>query len=89
MHCIRIKLTHWGQVTYICLSKLTIIGLDNGLEPGWHQAIMWTNAGILLIRTLGTTFSEILIEIHIFSLKKVHMKMSSAKWLQLVLASMC
>ena len=45
-----------------------------------RQAIIWTNAGILLIRTLGTNFSEILSEIHAFSFKKMHLKMSSAKW---------
>ena len=27
----------------------TIIGSDNGLSPGWRQAIIWTNWGILLI----------------------------------------
>ena len=57
-------LNHWGRVTHICVSKLTIIGSDNGLSPGRRQAIIWTNAGILLIRTLGTNFSEILGEIH-------------------------
>ena len=51
-------LTHWGRVTYICVSKLTIIGSDNGLSPGRRQAIIWTNAGILLIRPLGTNFNE-------------------------------
>ena len=70
-------LTHWGRVTHICVSKQTIIGSDNGLSPGWHQAIIWTNAGILLIGPLGTNFSEILIEIYIFSFKKMHFKMSS------------
>ena len=54
----------------ICNSKLTIIGSDNGLSPGRRQAISWTNAGILLIRTLGTNFSEISTEIQKFSLKK-------------------
>ena len=49
--------------------KLTIIGSDNGLSPGRRQAIIWTNAGILLIRTLGTNFSEILTEIRAFSFK--------------------
>ena len=63
----------------ICVRKLTIIGSDNGLSPGWRQAIIWTNAGTLLIRTLGTNFSEILSAIHGFSLKKMHLKMS-AKW---------
>ena len=73
-------LTHWGWVTHICVSNLTIIGSDNGLSPGRRQAIIWTNAGILLIRTLGTNFSEILGEIHSFSFSKIHLKMSSAKW---------
>ena len=69
-------LTHWGRVTHICVSKLTIIGSDNGLSPGRRQAIIWTNAGILLIGSL----SEILIGILTFSLKKIHLKISSAKW---------
>ena len=47
------------------------------LSPGRRQAIIWTNAGILLIRTLGTNFSEILSEIHVFSFKKMHLQMSS------------
>ena len=42
-------LTHWGRVKHICVSRLTITGSDNGLSPGRRQAIMWTNAGILLI----------------------------------------
>ena len=42
-------LTHWGRVTHIYVSKITIIGSDNGLSPGRRQAIIWTNAGILLI----------------------------------------
>ena len=73
-------LTHWGRVTHICVSKLTIIGSDNGLSPGRRQAIIWTNAGILLIGPLGTNFSEILIEIYTFSFTKMDFKMSSAKW---------
>ena len=74
------ELTHWGRVTHICVSKLTIIGSDNGLSYGRRQAIIWTNAGILFNWTLKTNFSEILIEIHTFSFKKMHLKMSSGKW---------
>ena len=48
------------------------IGSDYGLLPGWHQVIIWTNAGILLIRPIGTNLSEILIEIHTFSFNKMH-----------------
>ena len=62
-------LTHWGRATHICVGKLTIIGSDNGLSPGRRQAIIWTNAGILLIGTLGTNFSEILIGIKTFSFR--------------------
>ena len=75
----RYCLTHWGQVTHICISKLSIIGSDNGLSPGRRQAIIWTNAGILLIGPLGTNFSENSIEILTFSFTKMRLKVSSAK----------
>ena len=65
-------LTHWGRVTHICVSKLAIIGSDNGLSPGGRQATIWTNARILLIGPLGTNFDEILIGIQTFLLKKMH-----------------
>ena len=44
------------------------IGSNNGLSPDRRQAIIWTNAGILLIRPIGKDISEIRI------------KMSSGKW---------
>ena len=65
------SVTHWGRVTHKCASKLTIIGSDNGLLLVWCQAIIWTNAGILLIHTLETHSSEILREIHTSLLKNV------------------
>ena len=71
---------------YICVGNLTIVGSDNGLSPGRRQAIIWTNDGILLMRPLGTNFSEISSEILIFSFKKMRLKMSSAKWRQFSLA---
>ena len=64
-------LTHWGWVMHICVSKLTIIGSDN--------AIIWTNAGTLLIWPLGTNFSEILIQFWTFSFRKMHLKISSGE----------
>ena len=72
-------LTYWGRVTHLCVSKLTSISSDNGLSPGRRQAIIWNDAGILLIGPLGTNFSEILMELQTFSLKKIRLKMSSAK----------
>ena len=73
-------LTQWGRVTHICVSNLTIIGSNNGLLSGRRQAIIWTNAVLLLIGPLGTNFSKILFEIQTFSFKKIHLKISSAKW---------
>ena len=73
-------LTHWGRVTHICVNKLAIIVSDNGLSPGRRQAIIWTNAGIMLIGPLGTNFNKNLIEIQNFLLRKMHLKVSSGKW---------
>ena len=66
-------------MTHICVGDLIIIGSDNGLSPGRHQAITWTNVGILLIGPLAN-FSEMLIEIQTFSFNKMQLKMLSAKW---------
>ena len=51
-----------------------IIGSDNGLLPIRCQAIIWTNAGFLLIRPQGKYFKEILFEIEKFSFKEMHWK---------------
>ena len=74
------SLTHWGRVTHTYVGNLTIIGSENGLSPDQRQAISWTNDGILSIGPLGINFSEMLIEIHTFSFKKIHLEMSSGKW---------
>ena len=50
----------------------TIIGSDNGFSPGQRQAIIWTNAWIFLIESLGTNFDENPIKIHTFSFNKIH-----------------
>ena len=55
------------------------IGSDNGLSPIRRQAIIQTNAGLLSIGTLGTSFSEFLIKIQNFSFTKLRPKMSSAR----------
>ena len=47
---------------------------------GRRQAIIWTNAGILLIGPLGTNFNEIVIKIYTFLFKKMHLKIQSGKW---------
>ena len=60
--------------------KLTIIGSDNGLSPGRRQAIIWTNAEIILIRPLETNVIEMLFETLTLSFMKMRLKVSSAKW---------
>ena len=81
---ISLILTHWGQVTHKWVRKLTIIASGNGLSPGRRQAIIISNAGILIIQTLGINFSEILSEVHTLSFKKMTLEMST-KWLQFYL----
>ena len=71
---------HWGRVMHRCVGNLTIVASDNDLTTGRCPAIISTNAGILMIRSLGTNFSEILMEIHTFPFNKTHLKISSAKW---------
>ena len=51
------------------------------MSPGQRQAIIWTNAGILLIRPLGTNFNEMLIESQTFSFMNMRLKVLSSKWL--------
>ena len=72
---------HEVWIQLICVGNPTIIGWDNGLSPGWHQAFVWTNAGkVLISRLLRTYFNEILIAIYTFWLRKMHLKMLSGKW---------
>ena len=71
----------WAPPAYYHLTPIVSKGKHcNGLSPERRQAIILTNAGILLIGPLGTNFSEILIAIETFSFKKMHLKISSAKW---------
>ena len=51
---------------HICISKLAIIGSDNGLSPAQRQDIIWTHAGILSTEPLGINFSEIFIQQNAF-----------------------
>ena len=62
-------------MTHICVSKLSITGSDNGLSLGRHQSIIWTNAGIFLIRSLGTNFNVIFIKVIYFH-SKINSKIS-------------
>ena len=63
---------------------------------GRRQAFIWTNAGMLLIRTIGTNFSEILSEIHsrhvnrgciIHSTENPNMNASETRMIELIVSS--
>ena len=69
-------LTHWLRPSEAYAS---LVQIDNGLSPGRCQAIIVNNAAILLIGSLGMKSNETLFEIHKFSLKKIHSKLSSGK----------
>ena len=68
---------------------LYIMGSDNGLSPGRHQAIIWNSDKVLSIWTLGTNFSEISIETHMFSFKKMQLHISSVKCLGFSVLTKC
>ena len=82
-------LTHWSPVTHTFVGNITIIGSENVLAPVRWEAITWGNAGILSIGPLGIKFKEILIKIRNFSLKKIRLKMPSAKCCPFRPISMC
>ena len=82
----------WTIASKLCLTQLispqchiyasmdwVAVGSGNGLSPVRHQAITWTNAGLLSIGLIRTYFSEIWIGIVFFSFNKMHLKMSSDK----------
>ena len=79
-HWVLYHFTHWGWVMHISISKLTIIGSDNGLSPYQRQAIIWNNAGIFLIRPLGTKLGEILIKTHVFTQENAFENLSVKWW---------
>ena len=59
-----------GYMWYICILWYQLIA------PGRRQAIIWINAGMLSMGNLVTNFIEILKEIHTFSFKTMHLKLS-------------
>ena len=58
-------------------SRPSFISSVNDLAPARRQAIMGTSAGILSFEPLGTNFSEILIDFHTFSFRKMQLKVVS------------
>ena len=50
-------LTHWGQLTHICINKLTIIGSDNGLSPSHYLNQCWNIVNWTLRNKLQWNFN--------------------------------
>ena len=65
-----VMLTHWGRVTHICVDKLTVISSDNYLNQCCN-IVNW-----ILGNKLQWNLNR---NSHIF-IKKMLLKMSSAKW---------
>ena len=94
--CISLSGRHWiiFGMSHRYKHQLNIITIDHlnisssiELITTMTSAIMWTNAGILLIGPLGANISEILITIYTFSFKKIHLKILSGVGGHLVSAS--
>ena len=68
---------HLVSRIFVCITVSSSVQV---MSPIRHQAFTWVNAHLLAIGPLETNFSEIWIEIQNFSLKKMHLKMSSANW---------
>ena len=57
---------------YVSVQRSNIAS-DNDLSPVRRQAIIWTNAAILLMRPQGAYFREIVFKIQKFSFKKMQL----------------
>ena len=87
LHC----LSHWGRVTHICISKLTIIVSDNGLSPNQRQAIIWANDGCNIVHwALGNELQwNLNRNLHIFIQENLFEKYRLENFGHFVSASMC
>ena len=67
-------------VMHICVGNLIIIGSDNGLLLGWHQAIIWTDARILFFWTPRNKHQWNFNQNAYNLIQENPFKMSSGKW---------
>ena len=66
----------------ICVSKLTSIGSDNGLSAGRRQAIIWTNATILLFQLRSLNLDDFAISINVDKLQLVEQAKYLGLWVR-------
>ena len=75
--CIADVMLNWNDVNMWSINY-TIIALDNDSSSDRRQAIICTNAGLLLNPRMGTSFGEIWIKIQQLFFQKFNLKMSTA-----------
>ena len=63
-------MTHMN-ISHVSVNKAITVS-DNGLVPNRRQAIIWTNAGLLLIKSLNTNLNFIQTTMILY--KKMHFK---------------
>ena len=79
------SLTHWGRMTHICVSKLTIIGSDNWYRLAGVKRLSEPMLGYYqLDRSKQTSVNSC-----IFQFRKLHLQLSSGNWRPFFSASMC
>ena len=74
------RVTYQSLVTHICVKNKPIIGWDNGMSPVCYQAIVWTNAGWLIVGPME--FAELCKQyfVYIFRIEK-YIKEPAGKYL--------
>ena len=80
---------HWSRETRICVSTLNIVGSDNSLSHGRRQAIIWTNAGILLTVPWGQNWTAALNAFANSTAIKIHISIKVQLYTQLVESRKC
>ena len=70
----------WALWSNFASVNCVITDCNDGLMSVWHQAITSTNAYLLMIKLVGTKFSEITIKNRKLFIENMESKMSSAKY---------
>ena len=73
-------LTHWGQVTHICVSEPGHYCFVKWFEPVRRRAITRKNDNLFSVGPLETRFCEIIIKIQKPLSKKAHSKTRKRNW---------
>ena len=70
-------LTHWCWMTHICISKIIIIGSDNGLSPSHYLNQCWN----IVNWNIGNKLQWNCNRNQYIFIPEMHLKMSFVKWL--------